>query len=456
MPIRPAAIMDGLAKLRVVRNPNYKRSGLKSYVSSMNKYGFDSIKEGPYYHMNRVTQRGLARHEHHKKGGRVHKEHVLVKKTSTTQTGEVGADDQQGDTEYLVQVSIGTPAQNLMLDFDTGSADLWVFSTSLSSSLQKNHNVFDPTSSSTYKALSGESWNISYGDGSTASGTCGSDVLNVGGLNVTGQTVELATKLSTQFAQGTGDGLLGLAFSSINTVTKNGQSDPAPTPVENMISQGVIPADASLFTSAFYSERDNEDSFYTFGYVEQDLVSSSGADIVYTDIDNSEGFWMFNSESYVLNGTTSQQSGNKAIADTGTTLALVSDEVCEALYKQIPGATYDSTQQGYIFPTSVTADDLPDFSVAVGDTQFVLQKESLAFALADDSHWYGGVQSRGTNPFDILGDVFLRNIYAIWDLGNTRFGAVPKIQATQNLTPPSDDASAASSDKKTSIALARM
>ncbi|KAI1110410.1 eukaryotic aspartyl protease [Nemania sp. NC0429] len=456
MPIRPTAIMDGLTKLRVVRNPNYKRSGLKSYVSLMNKYGFDSTKEGPYYHINRVAQRGLASHGYHKKGGRVRGEHVLVKRIDTTQTGEVGADDQQGDTEYLVQVSIGTPAQTLMLDFDTGSADLWVFSTSLSSSLRKDHNVFDHTKSSTYKALSGENWNISYGDGSTASGTCGSDVLNIGGLNVSGQTVELATKLSSQFAQGTGDGLLGLAFSRINTVTKHGQPSPVPTPVENMISQGVIPADASLFTSAFYSERDEEDSFYTFGYVDQDLVDASGTDIVYTDIDSSEGFWMFDSASYVINNTTSQQSGNKAIADTGTTLALVSDEVCDALYKQIPGATYDSTQQGYVFPTSVTADDLPDFSVSVGDTQFTIQKEALAFALADDSHWYGGVQSRGTNPFDILGDVFLRNIYAIWDLGNTRFGAVPKIQATQILTPPGNDALAASNDRKTSISLARL
>lgn len=446
--------MDGLAKLKVVRNPNYKRAGLKSYVYLMNKYGFDSTKGGPYYHM--YLLRGLHSRGHHKKGG-MRMEHVLVKRTDTTEMGEVGADDQQGDTEYLVQVSIGTPAQNLMLDFDTGSADLWVFSTGLTSSLQKNHNIFNPAKSSTYKALSGENWNISYGDGSMASGTCGSDVLNVGGLSVKGQTVELATKLSTMFAQGTGDGLLGLAFSSINTVTKRGQPDPAPTPVENLISQGLIPADMSLFTSAFYGERDGQDSFYTFGYVDQDLVDASGADIAYTDIDNSQGFWMFDSESYVVNGMTSQQSGNKAIADTGTTLALVSDEVCEVLYNQIPGATYDMTQQGYVFPTSVTADDLPDFSVAVGDTQFTIQKEALAFALADDSHWYGGVQSRGTNPFDILGDVFLRNIYAIWDVGNARFGAVPKIQATQVLTPPTDEGeSAAGSDKMTSIALAHL
>lgn len=44
------------------------------------------------------------------------------------------------------------------------------------------------------------------------------------------------------------------------------------------------------------------------------------------------------------------------------------------------------------------------------------------------------MQSRGSNPFDILGDAFLKSVYAIWDQGNQRFGAVPKIEKTQNLT----------------------
>ncbi|KAI8626938.1 eukaryotic aspartyl protease [Xylariaceae sp. FL1651] len=457
----------GLSKVRVVRNPNYKRNGLKSYVYLMNRFGFDSTKGGPYLYTHRLKQRGLAHPEFKAPlGGRVHRERILAKRAvagDDTQTGEVTAEDQQGDTEYLCEVSIGTPAQTLLLDFDTGSADLWVFSSSLSKSLQNGHNIYNSSESSTSKDLTGKTWQIQYGDGSSASGTCVSDVLNVGGLSIQNQTVELATKLSTQFAQGTGDGLLGLAFGTINTVMDaNGQSDPAATPVENMITQGDIPTDAQLFTSAFYSQRDeNPDSFYTFGYIDQDLVTQSGADISWVNIDNSQGFWSFPSESVSINGQQMTSSGNTAIADTGTTLALMSDEVVDALYKQIPGATYDSTQQGYIFPTSVTADDLPDFSVAVGDTQFVIQKEALAFALADDGHWYGGVQSRGTMTFDILGDVFLRNIYAIWDQGNTRFGAVPKLEATQNLTPPTSNGASngayyGSERKATSIALARL
>ncbi|OAA68696.1 aspartic endopeptidase [Niveomyces insectorum RCEF 264] len=432
----------GLKKIVAVRNKNYKANGTKSYVSVMNRFGFQRTKPGPYHHVNRLHQRGLAQ-SNIPAGGRARFEKVLVKQVDDKETGEVTADDQQNDSMYLCEVNIGTPAQKLNLDFDTGSSDLWVFSKELSANLQKNHDVYDPSKSSTYKAAKELSWQIQYGDGSTASGDVGTDVVSIGGITVQNQAVESARTLSQQFASGTGDGLLGLAWPSINTI----QPTPQPTFMANLISGGTLPTDAQIFTSAFYSAREaSQSSFYTFGYMDEDLVKASGKDIVWTPVDNSQGFWMFPSASTTINGQTISQAGNTAIADTGTTLCLVSDEVCDALYKAIPGAKYDNSQQGYLIPTTTTADQMPTFSVAVGDNEFVVQKEDLVFADAGEGYWYGGVQSRGQNPFDILGDTFLKSIYAVWDQGNARFGAVPKLQPVQSLNPDSSSANGGSSN----------
>ena len=74
--------------------------------------------------------------------------------------------------------------------------------------------MFDPSKSSTWKPLQGQSWTIRYGDGSTASGSVGSDLVTVGGLKVQNQGVEIAEQLSESFESNKGDGLMGLAFVS--------------------------------------------------------------------------------------------------------------------------------------------------------------------------------------------------------------------------------------------------
>lgn len=431
--------LQGLQRVKIIRNPKYNKSGPKSYVWLLNKWGFEPTKPGPYFQMRKVESTS-AHGLFHKFGGKGHTRRVLAKKTDTGETGEVPAEDQQNDSMYLCAVSVGTPSQKLMLDFDTGSSDLWMWSTELPASIKSSgssHNIFDPSKSSTYKNQSGSTWKISYGDSSSASGTVATDNVTIGGLTIENQAIELASQMSSQFIQGSGDGLLGLAFGSINTVTPT----PVKTPVENMIAQEDIPKNAELFTANLGSWRDaNEtdkgESFYTFGYIDQDVVTATGQEISYTPVDNSQGFWMFESSSATVNGKSIQQSGNTAIADTGTTLALVSDAVCEAIYAAIPGSKYDQTQQGYIFPTATDAANLPVVSFAVGNKQFVVQKEDLAFADAGSGMVYGGIQSRGTMTFDILGDTFLKGIYAIFDQGNVRFGAVQRKEATQNLEPP--------------------
>lgn len=432
--------LQGLQRVKLVPNRAYKRSGLKSYVYLLNKWGFEPTMDGPYVQVNKVSETG-----HHgpfrKHGGKAVSHRVLAKKAASgTTTGEVPAEDQQNDSEYLCEVSIGTPAQTLLLDFDTGSADLWVWSSELSSSVKSQgtgHTIYDPTKSSTYKKVAGSTWQISYGDSSSASGTVGTDNVTIGGLTIKNQAIELANKMSAQFVQGAGDGLLGLAWGSINTVTPQAVQ----TPVENMISQSDIPKSAELFTANLGSWRDANEpdkgvSFYTFGYIDEAVVKASGETIHYTPVDNSQGFWMFDSTSATVNGKTVDQSGNTAIADTGTTLALVSDATVKAIYDAIPGSQYDSTQQGYVFPSNTSAADLPVVTFDVGGKQFAVQKEDLGFADAGNGMVYGGIQSRGSMTFDILGDTFLKGIYAIFDQGNTRFGCVSRKETTQNTSAP--------------------
>ncbi len=72
--------------------------------------------------------------------------------------------------------------------------------------------MYNTSLSHTCKTSPGEKWSITYGDGSSASGNVVTDVVNIGGITVQNQAVELAQKMSSEFQSGAGDGLLGLAF----------------------------------------------------------------------------------------------------------------------------------------------------------------------------------------------------------------------------------------------------
>lgn len=412
------------ARLKLVPNPHYRKSGPASYLHLMRKYGFQPTKPGPYAFGSQLRQTGTA-YSGGPVGGKAFVTQAMQKtlddEGTGTQVGEVPAEDVQNDAMYLAPVGIGSPEQTLKLDFDTGSADLWVWSTELPSEIlsqgqsQGGHTVFDPSKSTTFQPSPGSTWKISYGDGSSASGTVGTDEVNIGGVKVQSQAIELATQMSTQFTRSKGDGLLGLAFGKINTV----QPHPVDTPVENMIAQSDIPSSAQLFTAKLGSWRDASsdpdqgESFYTFGFIDQPTVKAAGQNIYYTPVDKSRGFWMFDSGTASVGGSAVNRAGNQAIADTGTTLALVDDRTCQAIYDAIPGAMYDSRVQGYVFPTNTPAADLPVVKFAVGEKLFEVQKEDLGFAGARQGYVYGGIQSRGSLGFDILGDTFLKGIYAV-------------------------------------------
>ncbi|KAF2686212.1 aspartic proteinase precursor [Lentithecium fluviatile CBS 122367] len=428
-----------LKRINIKANPDAEKAGMKSYASLLKKYDFTPTTEGPYQKMDVATKnfKNLFKPKDKKST-----KPVLTKAQEDGKSGEVKAEDQMNDSLYICPVEIGTPPQVMNLHFDTGSSDLWLWSTGLDAATQTtgksaNHNIFNPRKSSTFKKLHSSTWHIRYGDGSNASGTVGTDNVVLGGLCIESQAIELASKLSPQFTKGAGDGLLGLAFGKINTV----KPKPVKTPVENMMEQDDIPEDMEVFTCYLGSWRDKDEvdegeSFFTFGYVDEGVVERCGAEPYYVPIDSSKGFWQFSSESATVGGKTIPRPGNTAIADTGTTLALVSDELCREIYAQIPGARFDKKQQGWVFPVGTQEDMLPKVTVAIGDRQFEIMKEDFGYAQCGDGMQYGGIQSRGDSGFDILGDTWLKGIYAIFDQGKKRFGAVQRVEEHQNVTAP--------------------
>lgn len=276
----------------------------------------------------------------------------------------------------------------------------WVFSSELPANEQNGHNIYNPASSSTSAIANGETWKISYGDGSSASGNVYTDVVSVGGTSVTGQDVELASTISSQFAQDQSDGLLGLAFSSINTVT--------PDQAKTFFANAESGLSAPLFTSDL---KKGAPGSYDFGYID---TSKYTGDITYTPVDNSRGFWGFTSSGYTVGSGSAVSDSIPAIADTGTSLLLLPDDIVSAYYAQVSGAQNSNTDGGYIFDCSAA---LPDLSFAIEGYNAVVPGSYINYApvSSGSSSCFGGLQSSAGVGVNIFGDVFLKAQFVVFD-----------------------------------------
>jgi len=258
---------------------------------------------------------------------------------------------------------------------------------------------------------------LSYGDGSSSSGTVGTDTVAVGSATVTSQAVEVATTVSSAFSTDVADGLMGLAFDSINSVSPKQQK----TFFSNIQSQLAQP----VFT-VFLNESNTGE--YEFGNIDSSKFTGN---INYTPVNTENGFWQFTSTSYQINGkTASNANASPTIADTGTSLALLDDAVVEAYYAQVTGASYSSAEGAWLIPCTGT---LPSFGVAIGSTGYfaTIPGSAVNYAPASSrggqsSMCFGGIQSNSGEGFQIIGDVMLRQHFVVFDGGETRIGFADK------------------------------
>ncbi|KAF5859364.1 hypothetical protein ETB97_002924 [Aspergillus alliaceus] len=333
------------------------------------------------------------------------------------QKGAVSASSVQGDAAFVSPVTIG--GQKIVLNFDTGSADFWVMNSLLPAAAQKDRTVYNPSNSSTYKKMEGATFNISYGDASYAYGGVGTDTVNVGGAVVKNQAIGIPDTVSDAFIEDTtSSGLVGLGFSSLNTVKPRQKSF-----FENIAESLQEP----IMTATLKADGVGE---YEFGMLDHDKYQG---DIANVSVDSSGGFWLFKASQFAVGDGPLQdiKENPTAIADTGTSLMLLSQEVVDAYYAEVHGAIYTSSAGGYIYPCNVS---LPGLSIAVGSNHLATVPGNLinfsevgVNKTTGGKVCFGGIQSSQGSSMQILGDVFLKAFFVVFDLRGPSLGiASPK------------------------------
>jgi hypothetical protein len=340
---------------------------------------------------------------------------------------------QEGDIVSAVLTSSGASYQTpiiigdqlFYLDLDTGSPDIWVYS-SYTEDLPSNvtHNIYDPTNSTT-AVPTNATFSIAYGDNSTAEGYVFLDTIDIGGLVVVNQAIGAAVNVTGSLTDNPSDGLLGLSPGP-SAIEPAG----VPTILENLAVNGSSPT--NVFTCSL--TRANEPpGFYTFGFVDPLLLGNSTPQ--FTPVNTSNGFWEFDSTFAIINGETIQRpAGNTAFADTGNTLILLGDDILPAIYEPVNG-TYDPTVPGYVFPADTLVSQIPTIVLPAGSIEITISPEDFARFSVNDSFVFGSIQPRGDAPADVFGDVWLVNAYVIWDFGTTVEGF--QLGAIQRLPDPS-------------------
>jgi aspergillopepsin I len=362
----------------------------------------------PQYRRDALPSPGTARFDARHVYGRKD-----IERRGTIETGEAAPWD-----SLWYQCTVGVGDQSFTLQFDSGSADLWIPAPQIESEIGSQHTFYEPSSSAT---LTGASWYQGYGEVNTASGVVYTDTVTFGSITLQNQPVEVAT--STTFDDIGYDGILGISLGQ-NGISPSGTFPTFLNSVYDLLEEPVFTAKLTRPSETM--------GFYTFGYIDVDTLG--GQTVLSTSVFPTEpGYWAFPSTVANIGGNLISIPDNVAIADTGTTLIKINELVLNEIYSLLGGGC-DTTGLGNtpcIFPQNA---DIPSITLYVGEYGVTLDPEDLIFSPAGGEYqdYYVGSVQPSTEGFDVFGDYFLRNIYAIFNFtnGNQQFAFVPRVPGT--------------------------
>ncbi|TFK03780.1 O-acetyl-ADP-ribose deacetylase MACROD2 [Platysternon megacephalum] len=319
------------------------------------------------------------------------------------------------DMSYYGAISIGTPPQNFLVLFDTGSSNLWVPSTYCQSQACTTHTLFNPSDSSTYSS-NGQTFSLQYGSGSLT-GVFGYDTVTIQDVSITKQEFGLSeTEPGTNFVYSQFDGILGLGFPAI-------AAGGATTVMQGLMQENLISAPLfSFYLSGQESIQDGGELL--FGGIDSNLYSGQ---IVWTPV-TQDAYWQIGIEGFSVDGQSSGwcSSGCQGIVDTGTSLLTAPQSIFSQLMEDI-GAQENSEGEYMVSCSSI--DSMPSISFTINGTSFPLSPSAYVLP-SNSTECVVGISptylpSQNGQPLWILGDVFLRAYYSVYDVGNNQMGFAP-------------------------------
>ena len=303
------------------------------------------------------------------------------------------------DTMFYGLVGIGTPPQHFEVVFDTGSSNLWVPASVCHTVSCMLHHRFNPAKSHTFKEV-GEPLNITYGSGSII-GQINEDDVTVGPVVVKGNDFGMVTKEEgISFVVGPFDGILGLAFPTIAV-------DKATPVFDQMWSQGLVPEYKFGFKLPIEAGVNGE---IYFGGYNQQLTTG---DFHYIPVER-QLWWLINLEGVAAGGHDLNVCPNNkcpAIVDSGTSLIAGPPEFIGRIMEHVEVAKDCSN-----------VESLPPVSFRLNGKTFTLSAEE--YILKIEGQCTSGFMTLNVPdmPLVILGDVFMRNYYTIFDRQNNQVG----------------------------------
>ncbi|KAE9980366.1 hypothetical protein EG327_006576 [Venturia inaequalis] len=335
---------------------------------------------------------------------------------------------------YLVNVTVGTPAQNIILDIDTGSSDIWMFGPN--SCDEKTAICYGGTfniqnSNSAVQNSRSPPFEIQYGTpGSGVNGTYFQDVFSLGGQNVRNLTMAVATR-----SEYVGTGIMGIGFALGEALQGELNQTYANLPVV-LANQSLIP---SASYSLYLDDLDIGEGTVLFGGYDTDKFEGN---LAVLDIQPAEKnlisrmlvVWSSigvtdKSGSTVIPSSAVPQS---ALLDSGTALTVVPSDVFKTLVSYF-GANYRRSLGIYEVNCDLGYGTL-DFGFGDSNGPVIgVPFSELAIPVTDsDGNFITysdgspvcmlGLDTADASLGVILGDTFLRSAYVVYDLDRKQIG----------------------------------